>query len=147
MKTLLNKDPCVRLMIAGLALIVLAGIGLATVTAGANSSSELPDTGNPLDDISMPAQADSRVRVKCDECGIVESLREIKPADEASHPDAAGRHVKLALNEATAKPNKRYEVTVRMRDGASRVFEESTPANWRPGERVTFIDGSSRSND
>lgn len=147
MKTLLNKASCARLVIACLALIVLAGIGLAAMTAGASSSSELADTGNPLDDVSVPAQAGARVRVKCGECGIVESLREIKPADAASIPLASGRLAKLALNEAAAKSNKRYEVTVRMRDGASRVFEESTPANWRPGERVTFIDGASRSND
>ena len=147
MKALLNKISSARLAIAGLALIVLAGIGLAAVTAGANSSSELADAGRPLDETSVPAQAESRVRVKCDECGIVESLREIKPAGEASHPVASGRGVKLALNDAAATSNKRYEVTVRMRDGASRVFEESSPANWRPGERVTFIDGASRSND
>lgn len=144
MKTLLNRVPCARLVIAGLALIVLAGIGLAAVTTGANSSSELADTGNLLDDTSMPAQAGSRVRVKCGECGIVESLREIKPVGEASNPVITGRLAKLTSNETAAKPNKRYEVTVRMRDGASRVFEESTPANWRPGERVTFIDGASR---
>jgi len=147
MKTLLNKVTCARLLIAGLALIVLAAIGLAAVTAVADSSSELADAGNPPDDTSLPVQADSRVRVKCGECGIVESLREIKPAGEASHSVASGRLTKLALNETAAKSNKRYEVTVRMRDGASRVFEESTAANWRPGERVTFIDGASRSND
>lgn len=144
MKTQLNKASCARLVIAGLALIVFAGIGLAVMTAGANSSSELVETGNPLDDVSVPAQAGARLRAKCGECGIVESLRQIKPAGKANIPVASGRVAKLALNEVVAKSNKRYEVTVRMRDGTSRVFEESTPANWRPGERVTFIDGASR---
>lgn len=147
MKALLNKASCARLVIAGLALIVLAGIGLAGITTGANSSSELADADNPLADVSVPARVGARVRVKCGECGIVESLREIKPADESNIPLASGPVAKLALNEAPAKPNKRYEVTVRMRDGASRVFEENSPANWRPGERVTFIDGAGRSND
>lgn len=123
---------------------MLAGVGLAAITAGANRSNELADAGNSFDDVSIPAQAGSRVRLKCGECGIVESLREIKPAGETSNPAASGRGPKLALNEAAAKSNKRYEVTVRMRDGASRVFEESTPANWRPGERVSVIDGGSR---
>lgn len=147
MKTRLNRDPYVRLMIGGLALIVVAGIGFVAMTAGATSSSERVETGKPLDDVSVPEQADAQVRVKCGECGIVESLREIKPAGEASLPVASGRVAKLALDEAAVKSNKRYEVTVRMRDGASRVFEESNPANWRPGERVSFIDGASRSDD
>jgi hypothetical protein len=35
-----------------------------------------------------------------------------------------------------------FEYTVRMRDGSSRVFQETLPTSWRLGERLTVIDGA-----
>ena len=40
-----------------------------------------------------------------------------------------------------------YEVTVRMKDGASHLFMAANSAQWRPGQRVIFIDGRNLTKD
>lgn len=67
-----------------------------------------------------------RIRLKCVECGVVASTRELGTS-------------------AVATPNR--EVTVRMRDGSNRVFVAANSVRWRPGERIVLIEDASRTVD
>ena len=58
---------------------------------------------------------------KCAECGTVASTREV------ASPIADGA-------------DRRYEITVRMNDGSSRVFVDTSVASWRPGVRLILIE-------
>lgn len=56
----------------------------------------------------------------CKECGFVESIRQIAP--EGDSP---------ALRE----------ITIRLRDGSTRVYSDVDPVRWRTGERILVIAG------
>lgn len=127
--------PWRRLLIGVAAAVLLGVFGVSAVKAWAPAS---------IDKSGGPGGADVRVRTRCAECGVVESTREIVEADPPAASPSGGEIDRLATN---GKPVKRYEITVRMRDGASRVFVDATPASWRPGERVRFIEGAGRSSD
>ncbi len=79
--------------------------------------------------------------VKCAECGIVVSTREIIPILRNNDSGAGGGVKRARLKETALKSIGNYEVTVRMKDGASHQFIVANSANWRPGERVIFIEG------
>lgn len=64
------------------------------------------------------AAARARARTKCDECGVIESMRHVAPS---------------GISPAI------YEITVRMGDGSTQVVSDASPAKWRPGERNTLI--------
>jgi len=66
-----------------------------------------------------PAATSERTRPKCPECGVVDSVRNVTAEDDGSP---------------------RFEITVRLRDGSTRVNRVSDPAQWRVGERITFIE-------
>lgn len=117
----------VLLLVSGLA-VAMARMSVAAdreeiVTAGLTPSAGLDD--------------DAGVGLTCPECGVVSSTRLIKGVE----PGANGQ------GEAHGKIADRYEVTVRMRDGSSRVFTDSSATNWRPGERMTLIESAIRSKD
>jgi hypothetical protein len=62
-------------------------------------------------------------RLACAECGLIESVREIR-----------------TRGEQTAESTASYEFTIRFRDGSRRVLNEATPRTWRPGTKVKVID-------
>ena len=62
----------------------------------------------------------ARVKARCDECGVIDSMRRI---------DAVG--------DTPAS----YETTIRFGDGSTRVLRDASPPNWRPGERINLIGG------
>jgi hypothetical protein len=64
----------------------------------------------------VPSASDKSSRTACPECGVIESTRHI--------------------------PQTGHEVTVRLRDGTTVVFIETTPRSWRTGSRVMIIPGS-----
>ena len=112
----------VPLLAAALALIPQAGdkIGNAPLVT---------DQGDVIE-VGGVFSGEASADLKCAQCGVVESTREMDQLPETSA--------------------KRVEVTVRMKDGASHRFiaassaNSSNPessANWRAGERVIFIDG------
>ncbi|MDD5249550.1 MAG: hypothetical protein PHY45_11225 [Rhodocyclaceae bacterium] len=80
----------------------------------------VPDRGTGL---QIPGK---RSRVKCAECGVVASTREIGTS-------------------AVAQPIR--EVTVRMRDGSERIFVAANSVRWRRGERMVLIEDASRTAD
>jgi hypothetical protein len=95
-----------------------------------------PETPAPIsaqDDLSempsafpsrAPASPDqARVKTSC-ECGVVASVRRASLGDNAPAV---------------------YEITIRMRDGATRIVSVANHGNWRPRDRITLIGGEHRS--
>ena len=106
----------------------------------------------------------------CRDCGVVESLREVKNAGEGSGVGAVaggvlgavlgnqvgnGRGRSLATLagivggafagnqiEKSQKATVRYEATVRFDDGSTRNFSQDMPWSWRPGDRVRLSNGT-----
>jgi len=123
-------------MIGGVAAILLVTFGIAAVWAWSPNSTDV--NGFSLAADSLPAQSEVNefVRGRCEECGVVESTRMIERSDEG-FGEKAGRY------EMTPKP-KISEVTVRMSNGSSHLFTDASFANWRTGERVIIIAGTTR---
>jgi outer membrane lipoprotein SlyB len=112
-------------------------------------------------------------RSGCRECGVVESVREISQPGKGSgvggvggavvggvlgHQVGGGRGNDLATVagaiggafagnaiEKRVNASKRYEITVRLDGGSTRIFNEST-SNWRSGDHVRIVDGVIRAN-
>lgn len=144
MKTQASETLHLRLLIGGVVAILLGGSGIAAVKAWMPGPNEVA----AIDDApALRARGDAHVRAKCGECGVIESTREIRPLGEGVHSAASSRGTKRGRSEPAAPLARRYEVTVRMKDGASHVFTDANPANWRAGERVTVIAAASRSSD
>ena len=124
MRTPITKSTRIPLLIAGIAAILFS-------TAAALSAPLLDWLNNvPVADASVRAQvealpdtAEPRPRIRCSECGVVESMRQIVQPGNAP-----------AL----------HEITVRLRDGSTRVSSHTNPAQWRIGERVILIGGGHR---
>ena len=95
----------------------------------------------------LAGQGDTRIRVKCAECGVVESAREIGQLGEGTEPGAAGGPTKSGRNQTLGTSTKSYEVIVRLRDGSTRAFTAANSASWRAGERVMIIEGTRQPSD
>ena len=74
-------------------------------------------SGTTIDAGTQPLKGLARRNVKCEECGLIESIRETEKDSETS------------------------EITVRLQDGSSRVMIDANPGTFRPGQRVKIIDG------
>jgi outer membrane lipoprotein SlyB len=113
--------------------------------------------------------ASSAPVTKCSNCGVIESVREIAAKGEGSGLGAAGGAVvggllghqvgggsgkqiatvvgavggAVAGNEVEkrVKATKSYDITVRLDDGSTRVFNEVNAPSWRSGDRVRIVDG------
>lgn len=110
----------------------------------------------------------------CQDCGVVESVREVAVRGNGSGLGAAGGAVvggllgnqvgggsgkqamtvvgaiggALAGNqiEKHARATLSYETTVRMDSGSSRTTTQATQPAWRDGDRVKIVDGAVRMN-
>lgn len=134
MNTRTNMPSQLWFLVGTLVAILLVTSAIAAVTTGR----QLPIA--PASDVPHARARQSN----WEEGGVVVSIREI---DYQAHRH--GRGVAGALRTDGKKPfvempAKRYEVTVRMRDGSSRVFIESTSAHWRFGERIILIENADR---
>ena len=111
---------------------------------------------------------------KCAECGVIESVREVEEKGKGSGLGAVGGAVvggllgnqvgggrgkdamtvvgavggAVAGNEVEkrVKATKRYEVTVRLSDGSSRVISEAGQPTWHTGDKVKIVNGVIQSN-
>ena len=129
MHTPITKSSRIPLLIAGIAAILFstAAATSAPLRAWINNS---PATATAATEAAAQAQLDDlpdpiepRSRTKCPECGVVESMRSV----------AQGGNLPAL-----------HEITVRLRDGSIRVSSQVNPAQWRVGERIILIDGTSR---
>ncbi len=176
------------IIIAATAVVVFSAVGIAAVmgwipasTSGTSDAAKVAKSQPaPVKPAMKPHSAPVHVaaaapaKPKCSECAVVESVREIETAGEASgvgavggavvgglvgHQVGRGRGKELATVagavggavaghqiEKTVKATKTYEITIRMEDGTTRVVSEPNPPAWRPGEKVKFINGKLQSN-
>ena len=125
MHTPITKSTRIPLLIAGIAAILFstAAATSAPLLAWINNSPATAEASAPAQMDALPDPIEPRSRTKCPECGVVESMRRV--AVEGNSP---------AL----------YEITVRLRDGSTRVTHHTSPAQWRLGEHLILIDGSHR---
>lgn len=157
-----DEAPYLPLLIGGLAAVLLAICGIAAVQAWMPDAASAAGTVFGPDEFPLPpiglsgaqapispglAEEEARIEVKCPECGVVASTREIGQFGAGIDPGAAGGPARDARNAPGVKSARRYEVTVRMKDGSRRVFMDAGSAHWRPGERVILIEGISQAND
>lgn len=162
MKTLANEGSYLRLLIGAVAAILLGTAGIAAVMAWLPTPTDRAATGFVHDNLDarpgrlvdaqrqkppLPAQGDTRTRVKCAECGVVESAREIGQLGEGTDPGAAGGPTRSGRNQTLGTSTKSYEVIVRLRDGSTRAFTAANSASWRAGERVMIIEGTRQPSD
>jgi hypothetical protein len=132
---------------------VTAWLPASTDVAGVDFAREtLPATSARPDDPQAQIPSAQREReasasVRCPECGVVTFTREI---DQRGADVVSGEAREVLTGDHSKAPKqstKRYEVSVRMRDGTSRVFVDANPASWRPGERVILVEGASQAKD
>jgi hypothetical protein len=135
--------------IAGISLCVLAASGVVAIVRSIPASyANILDEGAPSNHQIVSSESEElhlddpqahpsvsrnaigrRNRVGCPECGFVESVRPIERSGGASGATIA----------ANAQSARGYEITVRLRDGSSTVFNEANPGTWRLGSRVIVI--------
>lgn len=112
------------------------------------------------------------VAATCRECAVIEEVREVEKAGQASGVGAVGgavvggvlghqvgsgrgKDVATVLGaigggvaghqiEKNVKKTKEYQITVRYEDGTKGLFTQDTPPSWRPGDKVKIIDGAIR---
>lgn len=191
------RSPHTLFWIAGIAVTVFSGLGIAAImgwlptTIGSPGGTSAISKHEPAPvnraapraqsgPVSPPARApDSagnarHAAVRCVECGVIESVREVDTRGEGSGLGAVGgavvggvlgnqvgggrgqdiATVAGALGGAVAgneiekrvKSTKSYEITVRFEDGSSRVIRDVQAPTWRTGDRVKVIDGVIRLN-
>lgn len=112
------------------------------------------------------------VAAVCRECAVIEEVREIEKAGQASGAGAVGgavvggvlghqvghgrgKDIATVIGavggavaghqiEKNVKKTKEYQITVRYEDGSRGLFTQDTPPAWRPGDKVRIIDGAIR---
>ena len=157
-RTRLKRLPRCPMWIAGTSICLLAASAIVAVLHAIPASyASIPDelgsaprgSENAYGDgpqVNLAVARDAvnrRNRVRCPECGFVESIRAVEgSANVGVAGDVSGSAI--AGGVATARE---YEVTVRTRDGSTIVFNEATPRAWRLGSRVIVIAGLRASND
>ena len=86
-----------------------------------------------------------RAGVKCLECGVIESLREMNLTNDGVGPEAADGSMAGSEIGNLAKPNKSYAITVRFEDGSRQGFNAVTMPPWHAGDKIKLINGVIRS--
>src|SRR5882762_3109519 len=105
----------------------------------------------------------------CRECAVIEEVREVEKAGQASGAGAVGgavvggvvghqmgggrgKDVATVLGalggglaghaiEKNARTTVEYQIIVRYEDGTKGLFTQATPPSWRPGDKVKVING------
>ncbi len=121
-----------------------------------------------------PPPAPVQVAAICKVCAVIEEVREVEKAGQASGAGAVGgavvggvvghqvgsgrgRDVATVLGalggafggnaiEKNVKKTKEYQIWIRYEDGSKGMFVQPTPPGWRIGDKVKVIDGSLQSN-
>lgn len=118
---------------------------------------------------SVPPAPPVVVAAICRECAVVEEVREVEKAGQASGAGAVGgavvggvighqmgggrgRDVATVLGalggglagnqiEKNAKKSVEYQIVIRYEDGSKGLFTQATPPSWRSGDKVKVING------
>ncbi len=188
METQVNKTMNPLWVVAGIAVILFSAAGIAAIMGWIPTSLGQPRDGVSLEKLSAhgkgaaspsvgsapaPARQSAVAAVKCAECGVIESVRQVEQRGEGTGLGAAGGAVvggllgrqvgggrgndamtvvgavggAVAGNEIEKKVKSTvgYEITVRFDDGSSRVFA-ANESTWRSGDKVKIVDGVIQSN-
>jgi len=122
----------------------------------------------------LPPPPPAQIAAVCKECGVIEDVREVEKAGEASgagavggavvggvlgHQVGAGRGRDLATVlgaiggafggnaiEKNVKKTKEYQIWVRYEDGTKGMFVQPTPPGWHVGDKVKVVNGQIQSN-
>jgi Na+-transporting methylmalonyl-CoA/oxaloacetate decarboxylase gamma subunit len=135
-----NRTPSVRLQMGGIAAVLLSLGALAAMIAGMPSVAAVSSAPTVASAVSTD-EPKPRVRDRCDQCAVVTAVRDIEPLEHGIHSGAGRRTTTDVGNVMTGESARRYEVTLRMRDGSIRVIVQAGPANWRVNERLILIGG------
>jgi len=204
METQVNKSPHPLAWAAGIAVILFSAAGIAAIMGWIPTSTGTPGNNAALEKLTTntakpaaveklktntarpaapkaqaapaPVQVASNAptRLKCAECGVIESVREIQTRGEGTGLGAVGGAVVggflgnqvgsgrgntaatvvgavggvIAGNEIEkrVKSTKGYEITVRFEDGSSRVISAASAPTWRTGDHVKVVDGVIQAN-
>jgi hypothetical protein len=114
-------NPALSLPLPGLAAaVVFSTLAMANVPSTGWWQEAVPEE---LPAVSAPIREGkaARMRAACEACGVVETIRRFEPVGE----QPAG-----------------WELTVRMRDGSSRVSSIASSAKWHIGDRIMLIGGA-----
>ena len=142
MNTQANKFLHLPLLSAGAAALLVSGIAIASVAVSAQGFGAVFASVAPLAAVAAPASpAPGAGAYRCAECGVIESMRKIEIPDELIQIHAPGRIAALNRGENDGTSLGRYAITIRLKDGSTRVITDAHPARWRPGERVSLIGG------
>ena len=176
METQARKPLHPLIWIAGIALVVFCGAGIAAFMGWIPGTPAQPSLVGKLDNPAEKPRAAARTPLAaiCAECGVVQSVHEIQTKGEASGIGAVGgavvggvlgnqvghgdgRKVATVVGavggavagnaiEKHVKSTKSYEITVRFDDGSSRVITEPDATAWRAGDKVKVVNGVIQSN-
>ncbi len=137
MNTHTTRLPYPRLspLVWGILATLVGAISIAVLMISAQASGagavpvELQETGTAAA-IAAPVPRGYR----CDECGVIESMRAIETRDAKS--------VTRKRGAGEGAPSRNYEITIRLQNGTMRVIRDANAAQWRHGEPVTIIAGA-----
>ena len=189
MEAQVRKSPHPLAWAAGIAVILFSAAGIAAIMGWIPTSTGTPGNNAALEKLTTntakpaapkthtaPVQVASNApaKLKCAECGVIESVREIQHQGEGTGLGAVGGAVVGGLLgnqvgsgrgntaatvigavggvvagneiEKRVKSTKSYEITVRFEDGSSRVISATTAPTWRAGDRVRVVDGMIQAN-
>jgi outer membrane lipoprotein SlyB len=124
--------------------------------------------------VAPPPPPPAAVAVICRECAVIEDVRTVDKAGQASgvgavggavvggvlgHQVGSGRGKDVATIlgalggalggnevEKTVKKEKEYQIVVRYDDGTRGTFTQATPPSWHRGDRVRVINGAIQAN-
>ena len=193
MTTHIQKSSPTLIWAAAIALIIFSLVGIAAFmgwipnsignpgaedvpTKASSNKTHKSDTQRKTNThVSSNTFSSTPTKVICNECGVVQSTREIvQPGDGGAVGIVGGAVVGGLLGNQVGKgrgkdvatvagavggavvgneiekrvdTTKRYEVAVRFNDGTSRVFTETRPTLWRAGDHVKLVDGVLRANN
>lgn len=170
-QTQFNRRARVSMWMAGIPVVLLAATGIvagvrsipashagipdeeaqARIEAPDNGSGEA-NAGESQTEVSAGrAAVIHRNSRRCDECGVVESMRRVERYGDVSGEAMTGAEVAggdsggaSARGAASVLAGNDYQFTVRFRDGTTSDFNEASPRQLRLGSRVLVI---GRSND
>ena len=124
MNTTIPKKLHLPLLIGGVAALMLSTAALTSTSDWNLMSSPKAEVQPGQDDLTDSSTNALGNRSRCDECGVIESVRRA-----------------VQVGNATAS----YDIRVRLGDGSVHTISDSSPANWRAGERTILIAGRDHS--
>ena len=137
-----NKSLHLPLLVGGIAAILVSGIAIGSLAISAQGFNGIPAPAEPPEAATAPAIAAVGARAyRCRECGVIVSTRALEAPHETTGVNASGRIAGANRGEIKEKPVRNFEITVRLRDGSTRVVTDANPARWRHGEKVIIIAG------